>query len=112
MSTLRLSRSDREFLRHLAFREGNLGRPCWVYRLPRNRWGLVVWTMFGAWAKHPKFTKNGRTLAQLESAGLIEYGPATYLPSPYDHEYGSTVTLTGIGAELATQPTSKEVGEP
>lgn len=91
-----LSRSDREFLRHLAFREaGDNGRPSWVHSAPRNRWQLVVWTMCGSYARAP-FVKNGRTLARLEAAGLIAYGRDQYLPAPYQREWGSTVLLTEV----------------
>lgn len=97
-ATGNLSRTDREYLSHLRFREaGGEGRPCWVYRQPRNRWALLVWTLMGTWSRTPQWTKNGRTLASLEARGLIEYGPDGYLPVPFQTEYGSEIRLTAAG---------------
>ncbi|WP_247040284.1 hypothetical protein [Arthrobacter rhizosphaerae] len=92
-----LSRTDREFLQHLAFRQaGPADEPCWVHRKPRNRWHLIVWTMMRSYERSP-FVKNGKTLARLEATELIEYGPEMNLPEPYAREHGSTIMLTTAG---------------
>lgn len=89
-----LSAADVEYLWQLRFRRSCEPGPGWAYRQPRNRWGLLVPTMMGHYERHPRFARNGRSLARLESTGWIAYGPDGYLPSPFDREYGSTVRLT------------------
>lgn len=88
-----LSAANLAFLRQVGSAED--GRPCWLYRQPRNRWQLVEWS--DGCLREAPYCKNGSTLAQMEAMGLIEYGPDTYLPAPFNEGFGSTVILTAAG---------------
>lgn len=99
-----LSRSEKNFLAHLEFREsGEDGRQSWLLPISRGRQQLVVWTMMGSWAKSP-FVKNDSTIRRLGSSGFIELGEAQPLPDPYSGKRGRTVALTA----KAIQSLSKE----
>lgn len=89
-----LSATDVDYLQLLAFREGLKPGPCWVYHRPRNRWAILVPTVFGHYERHTKFIRNGSALARLERHGWIVYGPDGALPTPYEREWGSTIALT------------------
>lgn len=92
-----MSRVERQFLSHLAFRQaGQHSRPSWLMPRPRGCWQLVVWTMFGQYEASP-FTKSGRILRRLETRGLISYGPTGTLPGRYGDQVGFTVLLTPAG---------------
>lgn len=109
-----LTRRQREFLHHLRFRAAGETGPdrqvCWLGRLPRNRWLVIVPTLMGGWGPSP-FVLNGKTLAEMERRGWIEYGPDGNLPEHIacrDVRHGSTVRLTdaGIRALDPQEPTS------
>lgn len=98
-----LSRSEKNFLSHLEFREsGEDGRKSWLIPISRSRQQLVVWTMMGSWAKSP-FVKNESTIHRLESNGFIALGDHQPMPDPYSAKRGRTVALTAKAIQALTK---------
>lgn len=64
-----------------------------VYRTDRNRWVLLTPEGVNHQTRRG-LTRNGRTLADLETTGWIVYGPDGYLPPPFEQLFGSTIELT------------------
>lgn len=99
-----LTRPQADVLVELAWRAANHpDRPCWLADTMRGRYLLVVPTANERAQYIAVRRYNGRTLYQLEAAGLIEYGteqptvPA-YIPMLNgDTRQGCTVRLTETG---------------
>lgn len=105
-----LSRSEKNFLSHLEFREsGDDGRQSWLLPISRGRQQLVVWTMMGCWAKSP-FVKNESTIHRLESNGFVELGDHQPMPDPYNGKRGRTVALTATARQAINK--EKHHGKP
>lgn len=96
-----LTKTQRELLKTMAFREAPPGGPCWVVATARGRYALWVFTMMGKYGYLKDI--SGSTLRKLHTAGLIEYGEDVKMPdwhrprSPQEATEGSTATLTDAG---------------
>lgn len=92
-----MSKADRDFLKHLAFREaGDHGRLSWIYTLSNGHCQLVVWTLMNTWERAP-FIKARRTILRLSRDGLICVESFGRLPAPFDKHEGACIGLTDKG---------------
>lgn len=97
-----LTRTEREFLEQLRFREHQPGgaQGAFLFSLRQGRVGVIVRTMMNTYETHPQFTKNQRTIDRLEAAGLIQIGSLQRLPTPFaPGGAGKPVTITQLGRE-------------
>lgn len=107
MKTVTLTKTQRDLLALMKFREAEPGGPCWVVDAARGRFALWVMTLMGRYERHSHV--NVATLRKLHEAGLIEYGedvpmPDWHTPARLEGNWGSTVTLTPAGITALDGP--------
>ena len=96
-----LTRTQRELLRQMAFREAEPGGPCWVVAAGNGGiYVLCVMTVMGWYARHSRVSAG--TLQRLHDAGLIQYGPEVPMPEWFtpargEATSGRTASLTDTG---------------
>lgn len=98
-----LTRTRRELLQQLYFREEGVGAPCWIVQShPSNRYVLMVRTLMDTWERHSRVSVT--TLRALHSDGYIEYSerqqmPAWWLRRDLEETLGRQVTITDKGRQ-------------
>jgi hypothetical protein len=98
-----LTRTRRNLLQQLYFRENGVGEPCWIVGTsPSSRYVLLVRTLMGSWERHSRVSIT--TLRALHTAGLIAYSdlqtmPAWWVSREDESALGRQVTITDKGRQ-------------
>lgn len=100
-----LTKTQRQVLHILHFRDGMQPGGCWLVDAPRGRYALIVPTMMG-WYE-PLGMRYAGTWRALLTAELVTRGPVVALPEPVRQgargaTHGTAVALTDRGRAIRT----------